>query len=89
MRAVGDAKREVRIAGASGLRRVGDASALGPLKATLKKADDPIEREALRDAIKALTPSPFSILQIGVRERARQLDGSTARSGRSSSAPRS
>ena len=54
--AVGDAKRDVRIAGASGLRRVGDASALGPLKATLKKADTPIEREALRDAIKALAP---------------------------------
>ena len=54
--AVGDAKREVRIAAASGLRRVGDASALGPLKATLKKADNPIEREALRDAIKALAP---------------------------------
>jgi len=54
--ALGDAKREVRIAAASGLRRVGDASALGPLKATLKKADNPIEREALRDAIKAVTP---------------------------------
>ena len=27
-----------------------------PLKATLKKANNPIEREALRDAIKALAP---------------------------------
>ena len=52
----GDAKRDVRIAAARGLRRVGDASALGPLKATLKKADNPIEREAQRDAINARAP---------------------------------